>query len=116
MAWRSIVCGRIFLVSDRILDYGYWPESILTPPPDEAIQYGIRMTKAMGFNGARKHQKAEYPRVLYWGDRIGFLVSVEMANAEGYDGQYADRSTRASGRKRCCGTSIIRRSNIKSKH
>ena len=33
------------------LDQGYWPESILTPPSDEAIQYDIRMTKAFGLNG-----------------------------------------------------------------
>ena len=58
-----------------VLDQGYWPESILTPPSDEAIQYDIRMTKAMGFNGARKHQKVEDPRFLYWADKMGFLVS-----------------------------------------
>ena len=35
----------------------------------------------MGFNGARKHQKVEDPRYLYWADHLGFLVSGEMANA-----------------------------------
>ena len=39
------------------------------------------MTKAMGFNGARKHQKVEDPRFLYWADKMGLLVSGEMANA-----------------------------------
>ena len=53
------------------LDQGYWPESILTPPSDEAIQYDIQMTKAFGFNGVRKHQKAEDPRFLYWADKMG---------------------------------------------
>lgn len=77
-----------------ILDQGYWPESILTPPTDEAIVYDIRMTKAMGFNGARKHQKVEDPRFLYWADRMGFLVSGEMANSQGFDAQYVDRFTR----------------------
>jgi beta-galactosidase/beta-glucuronidase len=77
-----------------ILDQGYWPESILTPPSDEAIQYDIRMTKEMGFNGARKHQKVEDPRFLYWADRMGFLVSGEMANAQGFDEQYAQRFNR----------------------
>ncbi len=38
------------------------------------------MTKQMGFNGARKHQKLEDPRYLYWADRMGLLVSSEMAN------------------------------------
>jgi hypothetical protein len=45
------------------------------------MQFDIRMTKEMGFNGARKHQKVEDPRFLYWADRMGFLVSGEMANA-----------------------------------
>jgi len=41
----------------------------------------------MGFNGARKHQKVEDPRFLYWADRMGFLVSGEMANAYLFDDQ-----------------------------
>jgi beta-galactosidase/beta-glucuronidase len=77
-----------------VLDQGYWPESLLTPPSDDAIQYDIRMTKEMGFNGARKHQKVEDPRFLYWADRMGFLVSGEMANAYLYDESYAARFTR----------------------
>lgn len=74
-----------------VLDQGYWPESLLTPPSDEAIQYDIRMTKEMGFNGARKHQKLEDPRFLYWADKMGFLVSSEIANAYVFDEQYAQR-------------------------
>jgi beta-galactosidase/beta-glucuronidase len=76
-----------------VLDQGYWPESNLTPPTDEAIQYDIRMTKEMGFNGARKHQKLEDPRYLYWADRMGFLVSSEMANAYEFDDAYVERFT-----------------------
>jgi beta-galactosidase/beta-glucuronidase len=71
-----------------VLDQGYWPESLLTPPTDEAIQYDIRMAKAFGFNGARKHQKVEDPRWLYWCDRLGFLVWGEMANAQVYNDEY----------------------------
>jgi beta-galactosidase/beta-glucuronidase len=77
-----------------VLDQGYWPESELTPPSDEAIQYDIRMTKEMGFNGARKHQKVEDPRYLYWADKMGLLVSGEMANAYAFDHRYAERFTR----------------------
>ncbi len=76
-----------------VLDQGYWPESILTPPTDEAMQYDIRMTKAMGFNGARKHQKVEDPRFLYWADKMGFLVSGEMANAYEFSPDYVQRFT-----------------------
>ncbi|HYP13157.1 MAG TPA: glycoside hydrolase family 2 TIM barrel-domain containing protein, partial [Bryobacteraceae bacterium] len=77
-----------------VLDQGYWPESTLTPPTDEAILYDIKMTKAMGFNGARKHQKLEDPRYLYWADKLGLLVSSEMANAYLYDEEYVQRFTR----------------------
>jgi beta-galactosidase/beta-glucuronidase len=77
-----------------VLDQGYWPESLLTPPSDEAIQYDLKMTKEMGFNGARKHQKVEDPRYLYWADKLGLIISGEMANAYLFDEQYAARFTR----------------------
>ena len=44
----------------------------LTPPTDAAIQRDIELTKQMGFNGARKHQKVEEPRFLYWADKWVF--------------------------------------------
>ncbi len=98
---RSVTAerGTVLLNGDPIflkmvLDQGYWPESILTPPTDEAIQFDIRMTKEMGFNGARKHQKLEDPRYLYWADHMGFLVSSEMANAYEFDDAYVSRFTR----------------------
>ncbi|HZU25734.1 MAG TPA: glycoside hydrolase family 2 TIM barrel-domain containing protein [Bryobacteraceae bacterium] len=77
-----------------VLDQGYWPESNLTPPSDEAIQYDIRQAKEMGFNGVRKHQKVEDPRFLYWADRMGLLVSAEMANAYMFDAESVARVTR----------------------
>ncbi len=90
---RMTLNGRPTYIK-MILDQGYWPESILTPPSDEAIQFDIRIAKDMGFNGARKHQKLEDPRFLYWADKMGFLVSSEMANAYLYDDAYAERFTR----------------------
>ncbi len=77
-----------------VLDQGYWPDSVLTPPTDAAIQYDIRLSKEMGFNGARKHQKVEDPRFLYWADKMGYLVSGEMANAQGFDERYVERFNR----------------------
>jgi beta-galactosidase/beta-glucuronidase len=74
-----------------VLDQGYWPESTLTPPSEEAIQLDIKLTKALGFNGARKHQKVEDPRWLYWADKMGLLVWGEMANAYEYSEEYVDR-------------------------
>lgn len=91
--------GRVFINGrpiylKMVLDQGYWPESTITPPTEEAIQYDIRSMKEMGFNGARKHQKVEDPRFLYWADRMGFLVSGEAANAYLFDEDYAARFTR----------------------
>ena len=64
-----------------VLDQGYWPQSLITPPSDEAIRRDIEWTKALGFNGARKHQKLEDPRYYYWADRMGLLVWGEVPSA-----------------------------------
>jgi beta-galactosidase/beta-glucuronidase len=52
----------------------------MTAPSDGDLRRDIVLAKAMGFNGARKHQKVEDPRWLHWTDRLGFLVWGEMAN------------------------------------
>ncbi|AXI10510.1 glycoside hydrolase family 2 [Oceanobacillus sp. 143] len=67
-----------------VLDQGYFPEGLLTAPSDEAHKQDILLAKEMGFNGARKHQKVEDPRYLYWADQLGFLVWGEMANCSEY--------------------------------
>jgi beta-galactosidase/beta-glucuronidase len=68
-----------------VLDQGYWEDSGLTPPDEAALERDVRITKAMGFNGVRKHQKIEDPRFLYWADRLGMLVWVEMPPAYQFD-------------------------------
>ncbi|OTB14211.1 glycoside hydrolase family 2 protein [Daldinia sp. EC12] len=73
------------------LDQGYWPETGLTPPSPDALRLDIELTKKMGFNGCRKHQKVEDPVFLYWADRLGFLVWGEMANAYEFNEDYAER-------------------------
>ncbi len=80
--------GQLYLNNEPyyqklVLDQGYWPESIMTPPSDEAMKFDIEMTKAFGFNGCRKHQKVEDPRWLYWADHMGLLVWGEMAAQHG---------------------------------
>ena len=57
-----------------LLDQGYWPESHLTPPSDEALRWEIEQAKKMGFNALRKHVKVEAARFYYWCDRLGMLV------------------------------------------
>ncbi|MDO5299809.1 MAG: glycoside hydrolase family 2 TIM barrel-domain containing protein [Clostridia bacterium] len=78
--------GKVYLnncpVYQRlILDQGYWPDSLITPPSDEAIQEDLRYTLAFGYNGARKHQKLEDPRYYYWADKMGLLIWGEVPSA-----------------------------------
>jgi len=93
----SIQDGRVYLNNapyylKMVLDQGYWQESTITPPTDEAMQYDIKMTKAFGFNSSRKHQKVEDPRWLYWCDKLGLIVWGEMANAfDIYTDEYVAR-------------------------
>ncbi|MDU0204301.1 glycoside hydrolase family 2 protein [Paenibacillus sp. MAH-36] len=77
-----------------VLDQGYFPDGNLTPPSDEAIKQDVELTKAMGFNGARKHQKLEDPRYLYWCDQLGLVVWSEAANAYEYTEKYVERFTK----------------------
>ncbi|QKS44739.1 glycoside hydrolase family 2 [Paenibacillus cellulosilyticus] len=80
----SIEQGKVLLNNTPIyqrliLDQGYWPDSHLTPPSEEAILEDIEKTLEMGYNGVRKHMKVEDARYLYWCDVKGLLVWSEMA-------------------------------------
>ncbi len=77
-----------------VLDQGYWPETGLTPPDSAALRRDIELTKSLGFNGVRKHQKIEDPRFLYWADRLGLLVWEEMPSAYRFTTQSIERVTR----------------------
>lgn len=76
-----VYLNNIPIFQKLVLDQGYWPDSLLTPPSDEAIKYDIEMTKRFGYNGARKHQKIEDPRYYYWADKMGLLVWGEIPSA-----------------------------------
>jgi beta-galactosidase/beta-glucuronidase len=87
-AMRSVAINRDrFMLNGRayplrlVLDQGYWPDTLLTAPSDEAFRRDVELAKAMGFNGVRKHQKIENPRYLYWADKLGLLVWEEMPSA-----------------------------------
>lgn len=80
-----ILLNNKLLYQKLVLDQGYWPDSLLTPPSDEAIVFDIEMTKKFGFNGARKHQKIEDPRYYYWADKLGLLVWGEMPSGYFYN-------------------------------
>ncbi len=63
-----------------VLDQGYWPESLCTPPSDEAMIFDISGMKELGFNMLRKHIKIEPMRWYYHCDRIGMVVWQDMVN------------------------------------
>ena len=90
---RFILNGRP-LQLQLVLDQGYWPESGLTAPHDDALLQDVLLAKELGFNGVRKHQKIEDPRYLYWADHAGLLVWEEMPSAYRYTKKSIERVTR----------------------
>ena len=78
---NQILLNGYPLYQRLLLDQGYWRQSHLTPPSEEALVEDIDKILALGFNGVRKHQKTEDERFLYWCDKKGLLVWSEMAAA-----------------------------------
>ncbi|HEY1628621.1 MAG TPA: glycoside hydrolase family 2 TIM barrel-domain containing protein, partial [Tepidisphaeraceae bacterium] len=99
-AMRSIDTSRDrFVLNGRpislqlVLDQGYWPQSGLTAPEDDAFRRDVELVKAMGFNGVRKHQKIESRRFLYWADKLGLLVWEEMPSVYNFSSRSMRRLT-----------------------
>ena len=61
-----------------ILDQGFFMDGIYTAPTDEDLKGDIERSMAMGFNGARLHQKVFEQRFLYWADKLGYICWGEM--------------------------------------
>ncbi len=100
-ALRSVAYNRDrFLLNGRpyymrlLLDQGYWPETLMTPPSEEAIRKDIELIKGAGFNGVRKHQKIEDPNFLFWADKMGLLVWGEMPSAYRFTQESVQRIVR----------------------
>ncbi|WP_231979461.1 glycoside hydrolase family 2 protein [Tessaracoccus coleopterorum] len=74
------VVGDAVLINGRrvfqrlVLDQGYWPDSLMTAPSDQALIDDIELSMQAGFNGARLHQKVFEERFHYHADRLGYLV------------------------------------------
>lgn len=66
-----------------VLDQGYWPESLLTAPTEEALKYDIIKLKELGYNTIRKHIKVEPDRFYYLCDKLGMVVWQDMPNGGG---------------------------------
>jgi beta-galactosidase/beta-glucuronidase len=76
---NSVLLNGSPLYQRLILDQGYWKDSGITPPGEQALIDDIDKVMAAGYNGVRKHQKIEDERFLYWADVKGLLVWSEMA-------------------------------------
>ena len=82
-----------------LLDQGYWPDGLMTPPSDQALQYDIVKLKEMGYNTIRKHIKIEPERFYYHCDRLGMIVWQDMPNGGGdYDMVFVTYLPNASDR------------------
>ena len=90
---RFLLNGQPYYLR-MVLDQGYWPDTHLAAPDDTALRRDVELTKALGFNGVRLHQKVEDPRFLYWCDRLGLLVWGEMANAYVFNQRSVERMCR----------------------
>ncbi len=66
-----------------VLDQGYWPESLLTAPTEEALRYDIVKLKELGYNTIRKHIKIEPECFYYLCDKLGMIVWQDMPNGGG---------------------------------
>ena len=66
-----------------VLDQGYWPESLMTAPTEEALKYDIVKLKDLGYNTIRKHIKIEPDRFYYLCDKLGMIVWQDMPNGGG---------------------------------
>ena len=77
---RKILLNNKPLFLRMVLDQGFYPDGIYTAPSDESLRKDIEISKAMGFNGARLHQRVFERRFLYWADRLGYLIWDEFAD------------------------------------
>lgn len=71
-----------------LLDQGYWPDGVLTPPTDEAMIFDIKVMKSLGFNMLRKHIKVEPLRWYYHCDKIGMIVWQDMVSGAKHPGNF----------------------------
>ena len=66
------------ILLNGLLDQGYWPEGLYTPPSDAALVHELEQVKELGFNLLRKHAKIEPQRWYYHCDKLGLIVWQDM--------------------------------------
>jgi len=77
---RAITINGEPVFQRLVLDQGYYPDGVMTAPSDAALIEDIALSQAVGFNGARLHQKVFEERFLYHADRMGYLVWGEFGD------------------------------------
>lgn len=78
---QNILLNGMRIYQKLILAQGYWKDSHLTPPDEDALVRDVDLIREMGYNGLRIHQKNEDERFLYWCDVKGMLVWCEAPSA-----------------------------------
>ena len=87
--------GMKFLINGKsvfqrlVLDQGFYPDGIYTAPTDADLKKDIELSLAVGFNGARLHEKIFEERFLYHADKLGYIVWGEFPDW-GLDHSYED--------------------------
>lgn len=83
----SVADGRVHLngrplFMHGVLYQGYWPESLLTPPSDAALEADLRAIQAAGFNTIRVHAVVMSARFYGLCDELGLLVWQDMPSGD----------------------------------
>lgn len=79
---RLLLNGEPF-VHVGVLDQGYWPDGLMTPPSDAAMVHDLETVRSLGFTMVRKHAKIEPLRWYAHCDRLGLLVWQDVVNGGG---------------------------------
>lgn len=82
---RSISCDNGYLIINGkphfmrlVLDQGFYPDGVYTAKDEQELVRDIHLSLAMGFDGARLHEKVFEERYLYHCDRLGYIVWEEF--------------------------------------
>ena len=76
---KFVFNGRV-VFQRLVLDQGFYPDGIYTALSDKELEADVDRSMAMGFNGARLHEKVFEERFLYHADRKGYMVWAEYPN------------------------------------
>lgn len=79
--YNKVALNDSIIFQYGVLDQGWWPDGLLTPPSEEAMLMDLVKAKNMGFNTIRKHIKVEPELYYYYADSLGIMVWQDMVSA-----------------------------------